>query len=83
MIQLIMYSLVIIYGDTPFDVIKIDREFLQESGVELAPTPRQQMYIQRLYLYMNLTKPSDRLYLSYARVSSEGKSIRPSCQPGG
>lgn len=56
----------------------IDREFLQESGVELAPTPRQQMYIQRLYLYMNLTKPSDRLYLSYARVSSEGKSIRPS-----
>lgn len=56
----------------------IDREFLSESGVELAPTPRQQMYIQRLYLYMNLTKPSDRLYLSFARVSSEGKSIRPS-----
>ena len=56
----------------------IDREFLQESGVELAPTPRQQMYIQRLYLYMNLTKPSDSLYLSYARASSEGKSIRPS-----
>lgn len=56
----------------------IDREFLQESGVELSPTPRQQMYIQRLYLYMNLTKPSDRLYLSYARVSSDGKSIRPS-----
>lgn len=56
----------------------IDREFLQESGIELAPTPRQQMYIQRLYLYMNLTKPSEKLYLSYARVSSEGKSIRPS-----
>lgn len=25
---------------------------------------RQQMYIQKLYLYMNMTKPSDRLYLS-------------------
>lgn len=56
----------------------IDREFLQESEFELAPTPRQQMYIQRLYLYMNMTKPSVQLHLSYARVSSEGKSIRPS-----
>lgn len=56
----------------------IDREFLQDSGFELAPTPRQQMYIQRLYLYMNLTKPSEQLYLSYARVNNEGKSLRPS-----
>lgn len=56
----------------------IDREFLQQSEFELAPTPRQQMYIQRLYLYMNMTKPSDRLYLSYSRLSSQGKSIRPS-----
>lgn len=56
----------------------IDREFLQQSEFELAPTPRQQMYIQRLYLYMNMTKPSDRLYLSYARINSQGKSIRPS-----
>lgn len=56
----------------------IDREFLQQSEFELAPTPRQQMYIQRLYLYMNMTKPSDKLYLSYSRINSQGKSIRPS-----
>lgn len=56
----------------------IDREFLKESEYELAPTPRQQMYIQRLYLYMNMTKPSEKLILSYARVSNEGKSVRPS-----
>lgn len=56
----------------------IDREFLQKSGLELAPTPRQQMYIQRLYLYTNLTKPSERLYLSFSRMNSQGKSIRPS-----
>ena len=55
----------------------IDREFLQESSYELAPTPRQQMYIQRLYLYMNMTKPSRQLYLSYSKVNNEGKSIRP------
>lgn len=55
----------------------IDREFLQELPYALAPTPRQQMYIQRLYLYMNMTKPSEQLYLSYCKVNSEGKSIRP------
>jgi len=55
----------------------IDREFLSQSGLELAPSPRQQMYIQRLYLYMNMTKPSHRLYLSFARMNSAGKSIRP------
>lgn len=55
----------------------IDREFLSQSGLELAPSPRLQMYIQRLYLYLNMTKPSHRLYLSFARMNSGGKSIRP------
>lgn len=56
----------------------MDREFLIESGTEMAPSPRQQMYIQRLYLYLNMTKPSERLYLSYAKVNSDGKGIHPS-----
>ena len=56
----------------------MDREFLRESELELAPSPRQQMYIQRLYLYLNMTKPSHRLYLSYSKLNSAGKSIRPS-----
>ncbi len=55
----------------------MDREFLRESELELAPSPRQQMYIQRFYLYLNMTKPSERLYLSWSRVNSAGKSIRP------
>lgn len=55
----------------------IDREFLQASEFELAPTPRQKMYIQRLYLYINMTKPSELLFLSYSKVDSEGKSISP------
>lgn len=55
----------------------MDREFLRESELELAPSPRQQMYIQRLYLYLNMTKPSERLYLSYSKVSGSGKSLRP------
>lgn len=55
----------------------IDREFLRESDLELAPSPRQQMYIQRLYLYLNMTKPSGALYLSYAKVGSDGRTLRP------
>lgn len=55
----------------------MDREFLKESDLELAPSPREQMFIQRFYLYLNLTKPSHKLYLSYCKVSSQGKSLRP------
>jgi len=71
-------------GNIPKSVTKggiisdVDREFLSRSGMELAPSPRQQMYIQRFYLYLNLTKPSEILSLSYARVNSEGKTLRPS-----
>lgn len=56
----------------------MDREFLSGSGKELAPTPRQQMYIQKFYLYLNMTKPSECLILSYARMSADGKGMRPS-----
>ncbi len=55
----------------------IEREFLQESGKELAPTGRQQMFIQKLYLYLNLTKPSEKLYLSYSKADGQGKALRP------
>lgn len=56
----------------------IDREYLSQGEMELAPTPRQQMFIQKFYLYQNMTKPSERLYLSYATMDVSGKSIRPS-----
>ncbi len=56
----------------------LDREFLQEMGMELAPTPKEEMYTQRLYLYLNLTKPSEKLYLSYASLGVDGKELRPS-----
>ena len=56
----------------------IDREFLAEGNFELAPTTRQQMFIQKFYLYLNVTKPSHKLYLSYAKMNSEGKNLKPS-----
>ena len=56
----------------------LDREFLTGSGQELAPSPRQQMYIQRFYLYLNMTKPSELLVLSWARMNLEGRALRKS-----
>ena len=56
----------------------MEREFLTGSNMELAPSPRQQMYIQKFYLYLNMTKPSEKLFLSYTCMNSEGSACRPS-----
>lgn len=56
----------------------IDREYLAAARMELAPTPRQQMFIQKFYLYLCLTKPSSYLYLSYSSLNGEGKALKPS-----
>ncbi len=56
----------------------LEREVLRDKGIELAPTPREEMYSQRLYLCMNMTKPKDRLYISWADLDASGKSLRPS-----
>lgn len=56
---------------------EMDREFFEEQGVELAPSPREQMNIQRFYLYLNLTKPSEHLYLSYSRSNAKGEAAGP------
>ena len=59
-------------------ISEYEREMLLESDIELAPGAREQAFIQRFYLYRNLTKPSRQLYMSYARIDREGKALRPS-----
>ena len=56
----------------------MEREYLagNDMDLELAPTPRQKIFIQRFYMYSNLVKPSDRLYMSYSSVDNEGRSMR-------
>lgn len=56
----------------------LEREALAASGVELAPTARENSYIQKFYLYLNLTKPRERLYLSCSQSTSDGTPMRPS-----
>lgn len=54
-----------------------DREQFQKEKLNLAPGGKEQAYIQKFYLYMNLTKPSKYLHVYYSKVSSDGKSMRP------
>ena len=54
-----------------------DREQFQKEKIALSPGPKEKLYTQKFYLYMNLTKPTQRLYLSWAKVSGEGKTLRP------
>jgi ATP-dependent helicase/nuclease subunit B len=56
----------------------MERNFLLDSGIELAPTPRQKGFEERLYLYMNMTQPSEKLFLSFAQVNAKGETMRPS-----
>lgn len=55
----------------------LDREYLHRD-YELAPTSREKMFTQRLYLYMNMTKPSEKLYMSYANTDALGQALKPS-----
>lgn len=59
-------------------ISEYERQMMQEADLELAPGARELAFIQRFYLYRNLTKPSERLYLSFSKVDGEGKAIRPS-----
>ena len=57
---------------------EMDRELLSQQQVELAPTSRQETYIQKFYIYLNLTKPSRQLYVSWSLADVGGNALRPS-----
>lgn len=59
-------------------ISQADREWFAQNEMELAPTDRERSFIQKFYLYLNLTKPSKRLYITWFRVSQEGKETRKS-----
>lgn len=60
----------------------IERELLEKEGFELSPGERENSYLQRFYLYLALTRPSEKLYLSFCRSGSDGKGKRPSYAAG-
>ncbi len=56
----------------------IERELLINNEIELAPTKRQQAFTDQFYIYLNMTKPMEKLYITYHKVNDEGKSVNPS-----
>ena len=55
-----------------------DKERLKELGLELAPTEKNNSYIEQFYLYINMTKPKDKLFLSYTNMDGNNEQLRPS-----
>ena len=55
-----------------------DRTNLAKLNIELAPSARENAFIQKYYLYLNLTKPKNKLYISYASMDNSGKPLRAS-----
>lgn len=55
-----------------------EREYFQQRNLELAPGAREKAFIQKFYLYLNLTKPSQKLYLTWHKMSGDGKEAKRS-----
>ena len=55
-----------------------DRAALRKMDIELAPTVKEDGCIQKFYLYLMMSKPSRQLVLTYAGLTPDGKSQRPS-----
>lgn len=54
-----------------------DREKFEEKGLELAPGVKEKAFIQKYYLYLHLSKPTEELNISYSKLTQDGKSARP------
>ena len=59
-------------------ISQFEREKMSECHLTLAPGAREKVFIQKFYLYLNMTKPSDALYLTFSKVGSDGKALRRS-----
>lgn len=55
-----------------------DKEELKRAECNLAPTSDELAFIEQLYIYLGLTKPTDKLFISFATVGSKGESLIPS-----
>lgn len=65
-------------GNTGSIISQFEREKMAEHHLELAPSARERVFIQKFYLYLNMTKPSDALYVTFSSVSMDGKALRRS-----
>lgn len=57
---------------------EMEREQFKNAGLALKPGVKEQMYLHKFYMYLNLTKATEKLYISYPLVGSDQKVTRPS-----
>lgn len=57
---------------------QMEREYLEEQNAVLAPTAKEQVYLQKFYIYYVLTKASCQIHLSYAVSDFHGTALLPS-----
>ena len=55
-----------------------DREKLMEYEMELAPTKKADAYTQQFYLYLNMTKPQEKLFVTYRKLGDDNQALHPS-----
>ncbi|MBP3700337.1 MAG: exodeoxyribonuclease V subunit gamma, partial [Lachnospiraceae bacterium] len=65
-------------GDKTSLLSDMDRRSLAKLGVQLAPTKQENGFIDRFYLYLTLTKPSQQLYVSWCCQNVDGSAMSPS-----
>ncbi len=63
-------------------ISQADWERFAASGMEIAPTDRERSFIQKFYLYLSLTKPSEKLYMTWFCTGQDGKEARKSYLAG-
>ncbi len=55
-----------------------DRVVLKNASVKMSPTAKENSFIQKFYLYLSLTKPTEKLTLTYSLADFEGNAKKPS-----
>ena len=55
-----------------------DRAWLASHGLELTPPARELLFEERFLAYVAFTRPSEKLIISYAATTEDGKELRPS-----
>ncbi|HZG61561.1 MAG TPA: helicase-exonuclease AddAB subunit AddB [Anoxybacillus sp.] len=55
-----------------------EREVLQQFDLKVAPGSREQLLNEPFAIYLTLTSPSERLYITYPLANEEGKALAPS-----
>lgn len=64
---------------TPAQIISdYEKERLETYSLSLAPTEKMNAYIEQFYLYTNMTKPKNKLFLSYVLMNGNNEPMRPS-----